>query len=78
VGEVKIAEECLHLMEDIYVELMAMDEAYMLVPGLRRKSDVARHLIETTRGDITIEARRNSLEKCMKDLEKLVKKKTKL
>jgi len=77
VGEVKIAEECLHLMEDIYVELMAMDEAYMLVPGLRRKSDVARHLIETTRGDITIEARRNSLEKCMKDLEKLVKKKTK-
>lgn len=77
VGEVKIAEECLHLMEDIYVELMAMDEAYMLVPGLRRKSDVARHLIETTRGDITIETRRTSLEKCMKDLEKLVKKKTK-
>jgi translin len=64
-------------MEEIYVELMAMDEAYMLVPGLRRKSDVARHLIETTRGDITIEARRSSLERSMKDLEKLVKKKTK-
>jgi translin len=76
-GDVKTAEECLHLMEDIYVELMAMDEAYMLVPGLRRKSDVARHLIETTRGDITIEARRSSLEKSMKELEKLVKKKTK-
>jgi len=75
-GDVKTAEECLRLMEEIYVELMAMDEAYMLVPGLRRKSDVARHLIETTRGDITIEARRSSLEKCMKDLEKLVKKKT--
>lgn len=76
-GDVKTAEECLHLMEEIYVELMAMDEAYMLVPGLRRKSDVARHLIETTRGDITIEARRSSLEKCMKDLEKIVKKRTK-
>ena len=76
-GDVKTAEECLLLMEEIYVELMAMDEAYMLVPGLRRKSDVARHLIETTRGDITIEARRSSLERCMKDLEKLVKKKTK-
>ncbi len=75
--DVKTAEECLHLMEEIYVELMAMDEAYMLVPGLRRKSDVARHLIETTRGDITIEARRSSLEKCMKDLETIVKKKTK-
>jgi translin len=76
-GDVKTAEKCLRLMEDIYVELMAMDEAYMLVPGLRRKSDVARHLIETTRGDITIEARRSSLEKSMKELEKLVKKKAK-
>jgi len=71
--DVKTAEYCLSLMEEIYVQLMSMDEAYMLVPGLRRKSDVARHLIETTRGDITIEARRSSLEECMKNLEKLVK-----
>lgn len=75
--DVKTAEYCLRLMEEIYVELMAMDEAYMLVPGLRRKSDVARHLIETTRGDITIEARRSSLEECMKNLEKLVKRQKK-
>ncbi len=75
--DVKTAEDSLHLMEEIYVELMSMDEAYMLVPGLRRKSDVARHLIETTRGDITIESRRSSLEQCMKNLEKLVKRKTK-
>ena len=74
--DVKTAEDCLLLMESIYVELMSMDEAYMLVPGLRRKSDVARHLIETTRGDITIEARRSSLEKCMENLEKIVKKRT--
>ncbi len=75
--DVKTAEECLRLMEEIYVELMSMDEAYMLVPGLRRKSDIARRLIETTRGDITIEARRSSLEKCMKNLEKIVKQKAK-
>jgi len=75
--DVETAEDCLNLMESIYVELMSMDEAYMLVPGLRRKSDVARHLIETTRGDITIEARRSSLEKCMENLEKIVKKRTK-
>jgi len=74
---IKTAEECLDHMEEIYIELMSMDEAYMLVPGLRRKSDVARHLIETTRGDITIEARRSSLEKCMQNLEKIVKRKTK-
>jgi len=76
-ADVKTAEQSLQLMEEIYLELMAMDEAYMLVPGLRRKSDVARHLIETTRGDITIEARRSSLEKSMKNLEKLVKQRTK-
>jgi len=76
-GDVKTAEKCLQTMEQIYVELMSMDEAYMLVPGLRRKSDVARHIIETTRGDITIEARRSSLEECMKNLEKIVKSKKK-
>ena len=75
--DVKTAEACLHLMEEIYVELMSMDEAYMLVPGLRRKSDVARHIIETTRGDITIESRRSSLEQSMKSLEKIVKLRTK-
>ncbi len=75
--DVKTAEDCLYLMEEIYVELMSMDEAYMLVPGLRRKSDVGRHIIETTRGDITIESRRSSLEQCMKNLEKLVKRRTK-
>lgn len=76
-GDVKTAEKCLQTMEQIYVELMSMDEAYMLVPGLRRKSDVARHIIETTRGDVTIEARRSSLEECMKNLEKIVKSKKK-
>ena len=75
--DLKTAEACLHLMEEIYVELMSMDEAYMLVPGLRRKSDVARHIIETTRGDITIESRRSSLEQSMKSLEKIVKRRTK-
>jgi translin len=76
-GDVKTAEDCLNLMEEIYGELMGMDEAYMLVPGLRRKSDVARHLIETTRGDVTIEARRSSLEKSIESLEKLVKRRMK-
>jgi len=76
-GDVKTAEKCLQTMEQIYVELMSMDEAYMLVPGLRRKSDVARHIIETTRGDITIEARRSTLEECMKNLEKIVRSKKK-
>ncbi|MCS7123977.1 MAG: hypothetical protein NZ932_00960 [Candidatus Bathyarchaeota archaeon] len=72
-GNMKKSEECLQVMDEIYTELMAMDEAYMLVPGLRRKCDIARKIIETTRGDVTHEIRRQSLEKHMKRLEKLEK-----
>ncbi|MGC8999308.1 MAG: hypothetical protein ACP5JW_08005 [Candidatus Bathyarchaeia archaeon] len=70
-GDARKSEECLKVMDEIYTELMAMDEAYMLVPGLRRKCDVARKIIETTRGDVTHEVRRQSLEKYMKRFEKL-------
>jgi predicted translin family RNA/ssDNA-binding protein len=48
---------------------LALDEAYMLVPGLRHKSDIARRIIETTRGDITLEIRRKSLEDHLKQFE---------
>jgi translin len=72
-GNAKKSEECLKFMDEIYTELMAMDEAYMLVPGLRRKCDVARKIIETTRGDVTHEVRMQSLEKYMKRFEKLEK-----
>jgi translin len=71
-GDVRIAEECLETMEEIYSELTAMDDAYMLIPGLRRKCDIARHVIETTRGEITIESRRASLERSIRKLEKAI------
>lgn len=77
-GNVKKAEHSLQLMEQIYVELMSMNEAYMLVPGLRRKCDLARRVIETTRGDITIEARRDLLEKSINRLEKVFERKRKV
>ena len=68
-GDAEKGEEGLKTMDDIYIELMAMDEAYMLVPGLRRKCDVARRIIESTRGDVTQEARRKSLENYLKRFE---------
>jgi len=71
-GDVKKGENCLQTMDGIYVELMALDEAYMLVPGLRRKCDVARKIIEATRGDITQEVGRNALEKHLRQLERIV------
>jgi translin len=73
-GNIKKGENCLQIMDEIYIELMAMDESYMLVPGLRRKCDVARKIIEITRGDITQEIRRSTLEKYLKRLEKRMKK----
>jgi translin len=74
-GDVQKSEKCLQIMDAIYIELMAMDEAYMLVPGLRRKCDTARKIIETTRGDVTQEIRRSTLEKYLKNLERSLRKK---
>jgi translin len=68
-GDIKKGEKCLETMDEIFIELLALDEAYMLVPGLRRKSDIARRIIETTRGDITQEVRRKSLEDYLKRCE---------
>lgn len=65
-GEVKKGEECLQTMDEVFIQLLALDEAYMLVPGLRHKSDTARRIIETTRGDVTMEVRRKSLEDYLK------------
>jgi len=62
-------------MDEIYVELMAMDESYMLVPSLRRKTDIARRIIEITRGDVTQEIRRSRLEKYLKRFEKRAERK---
>lgn len=65
-GEVLKGEKCLEIMDQVFIQLLALDEAYMLVPGLRHKSDIARRIIESTRGDITLEVRRKSLEDQLK------------
>ncbi len=76
-GAVEKGEKCLETMDEIYIELLALDEAYMLVPGLRRKNDVARRIIESTRGDITQEVRRKSLEDYLRHLEQTLGKRQK-
>lgn len=73
-GDVDRGEQCLRLMDEIYVELEALDEAYMLVYGLRRKNDVSRRIIEATRGDLTQEARRKALEDHLSRLERQLEK----
>ena len=75
--DVKKAEKYLGTMDVIYIELLALDEAYMMVSGLRHKNDIARRIIETTRGDVTQEVRRNSLEEYLKRFEQAKGKKRK-
>ena len=74
-GKVEASENCLEKMEHIYTELTALDDAYVIVKGLRRKCDVARRLIEITRGDITNEVRRNTLEHAIIELDKKIENK---
>jgi len=56
-------------MDQVFINLLGLDEAYMLVSGLRHKCDIARRIIESTRGDITLEVRRKSLEDLLKQFE---------
>ena len=73
-GNVEGSEKCLEWMEHIYTELTALDDAYIIINGLRRKGDVARRLIEITRGDITIEVRRTALERSISRFENKLEK----
>ena len=73
-GETILAEKYLEIMDLIYTELMDMGDAYFLLPGLRRKCDVARRIIEETRGDVTIEVRKRSLENSIQKLKETLEK----
>jgi len=47
-------EKMLSTMDSIYMTLMSFDYPDAITNGLRRKTDVARALVEKTRGDLTI------------------------
>jgi translin len=61
-GEFGDVEHFLDLMDDIYHGIMAFDYPSALLP-IRRKQDVARVLLERTRGDVTLALRQAELEK---------------
>ena len=77
IGDLEGAETCLQMMEDIYTELISLKSVYNLASNLRRKCDVARHLIEATRGEVTVETRNSVLKKSLEDLEKKITEKSK-
>lgn len=67
---VERAEKLLTFMEEILEELQTFDYPNALVPDLRRKCDVARGLIERTRGDLTRAVGQSKLIAKLEGLEK--------
>ena len=55
------AEHMLSYMDDIYDVLVSMDYPDAITGGLRRLTDIARSLIERTRGDLTMSLRQERL-----------------
>ena len=62
-------EKVLDAMEDIYSLLVTMDFPDALTGGLRRTTDMVRGVLERTRGDLTVAARQEKLEKTLREFE---------
>lgn len=69
VGDSEEAVRLLGLMDDIYTELITMDYPDAVTGGLRRLTDIARSILERTRGDLTISLRQEQLENKLHNLE---------
>jgi translin len=66
-GKVEQCEELLDAMDDIYYVLVSMDYPDAITGGLRRTTDVARSLIERTRGEFSIALVQENLEAALKE-----------
>jgi len=62
-------ERLLNYMDEIYAVLVTMDYPNAITYGLRRQTDIARSIIERTRGDITFSLRGEHLEKKIEALQ---------
>ncbi len=60
-------------MEDIYSLLVTMDFPDALTGGLRRTTDMVRGVLERTRGDLTVAARQEKLERTLREFEERIK-----
>jgi len=64
-GELKRCEELLTSMDDLYFVLVSMDYPDGITFGLRRLTDVARSIIERTRGDFTTSTIQSELREAL-------------
>lgn len=71
-GRPEDGEVYLEAMEEIYHLLMLFDYPDAVTKGLRRKGDMARSLLERTRGDLTNAMGQKKLEVQLKGMEKML------
>ena len=67
--EVSEAERMLKFMEEILELLMEFDYPDAILPGMRRRQDMVRRVVENTRGDLTTAIRQQKLESALKRAE---------
>ena len=60
-NDLESAEQALQVMDEIFGQLVTLDYPNALVPGIRRKTDLIRNLLEKTRGDLTFTYNRLAL-----------------
>lgn len=65
-GDFERVEPILQIMDDLYYVLTAVDYPDALTQGLRRTADIARSLVEKTRGDLTTALQQRRLEQALK------------
>ncbi len=61
-GHSQEVQRLLDVMDDIYAQLVTMDFPDALTYGLRRRTDIARSIIERTQADVTVSYRQQQLE----------------
>lgn len=66
-GDLKRGEQLLGAMDDMYYVLTSMDYPDGITHGLRRLTDVARSIIERTRGDFTTSMIQNGLQRALEE-----------
>jgi len=64
-GDMATGERALNLMDEIYTALITVDFPAAITRDLRRKTDIARGILERTRGDVTTAVRQEAMKKAL-------------
>ena len=68
-GEVATSEKMLDMMDEIYTGLLTVDFPSAITRGLRRNTDIARSILERTRGDVTTAVRQEEMKQALQAFE---------